>query len=88
MPEALRTRGEIQPKTQTRAGQKDKSAPAQQSADEVVLYHAHLPKLAERGLIEWERDTNTVSRGPKFVAIEPALNVLLSNTTAFPPDLL
>jgi hypothetical protein len=32
----------------------------------LAMYHIHLPKLDDAGLIEWDRDRNRASRGPKF----------------------
>ena len=35
-------------------------APQQQERVAIELHHAHLPKLADSGLIEWDRDDGTV----------------------------
>ena len=35
----------------------------------LALYHIHLPKLDDAGLIEWDRDRNQVSKGPKFKTV-------------------
>lgn len=35
----------------------------------IALYHIHLPKLDEAGLIEWDRDRNQVSKGPRFKTV-------------------
>jgi len=37
------------------------------------LYHQHLPKLAEMGLIEWNRETHRVTRGPEYERLRPLL---------------
>lgn len=34
--------------------------------DRVQLYHRHLPKLAEVGLVEWNRDEGLVRPGTRF----------------------
>lgn len=52
------------------------------------LIHTHLPKLEAKGFIEWDPETQTITKGPRFPEIEPALTVLLSNTEKFPADLL
>ena len=52
----------------------------------VELHHTHLPKLAAANLIEWDRSTETVRRGPEFAAVEPALDTLRQNAPAFPSD--
>lgn len=38
--------------------------------------HVHLPKLAEYGFTEWDRDDNVVSRGARFDEIRPFLELL------------
>lgn len=49
------------------------------SESETVLTskrHVHLPKLADYGLIEWDRDEQMVTKGPRFDEIEPILELL------------
>jgi len=41
-----------------------------------TLYHQHLPKLAEMRLIEWDRETHWVTRGPEYDRIRPLLACL------------
>lgn len=43
---------------------------------EIELYHVHLPKLAEEGFIEWDRDTKTVRRGDSFDDVEVIMDAL------------
>jgi hypothetical protein len=40
------------------------------------LYHAHLPKLAESGYIEWDENLHSVHRGPNFEGIAPLLRLM------------
>lgn len=40
------------------------------------LYHVHLPKLADYGFIEWERDAHVVAKGPRFDEMTPLLELL------------
>ncbi|QLH77049.1 hypothetical protein HZS55_06955 [Halosimplex rubrum] len=54
----------------------------------VRLYHADLPKLAAANLIEWNRDAETVSRGPRFGEIEPMLDVLGDNAARVPQEVV
>ncbi|WP_336344953.1 DUF7344 domain-containing protein [Halalkalicoccus ordinarius] len=42
----------------------------------LALYHIHLPKLEDAGLIEWDRDRNQVSKGPKFRTVVDLLGRL------------
>ena len=46
--------------------------------------HVHLPKLAEYGFIEWDRQANAVTRGPQFAEIEPMLRVVADNRELLP----
>lgn len=43
---------------------------------EVEMVHVHLPKLADDGFVEWNRETGTVTRGPRFGDLVPVLNLL------------
>jgi hypothetical protein len=42
----------------------------------VSLHHADLPKLDDAGLIEWDRESGTVARGPNWGAVAPLLEWL------------
>jgi hypothetical protein len=42
----------------------------------VSFHHAHLPKLDEYGYVAWDRNRDTVERGPAFADLEPVLAVL------------
>lgn len=43
------------------------------------LYHRHLPKLAEMELINWDRETHWVTRGPEYEQVRPLLAFLSEN---------
>lgn len=45
---------------------------------EGALHHNHLPKLESAGYVEWDRGSNTVSRGPNFFEVEPFVRLLNS----------
>jgi hypothetical protein len=53
----------------------------------IQLRHRDLPRMEEEGAIEWDRETDVVSRGPRFDAIEPALQLLATNTESLPGGL-
>lgn len=48
------------------------------------LYHTYLPKLEQADYIEWDPDSNTVSRGPKFHEVEPLVQLLADYTAGVP----
>lgn len=39
----------------------------------IQMVHTHLPKLEDMRLIEWNRDSNEVKKGPQFEDIRPLL---------------
>jgi hypothetical protein len=53
---------------------------------EIALVHNHLPKLEETGYIEWDRDTDEISKGPRFEEIEPLLELIENHADELPPD--
>ncbi|WP_225741388.1 DUF7344 domain-containing protein [Halorussus halophilus] len=50
------------------------------------LYHAHLPKLADAGFINWDRDTSTITRGARFKKIAPLLRLMRDHQDELPDD--
>lgn len=48
------------------------------------LRHCHLPMLTRSELIEWEPETNTVAKGPRFDDIRPLLEVLATQSDELP----
>ncbi|MXR19323.1 hypothetical protein [Halobacterium bonnevillei] len=52
--------------------------------ERIGLRHLHLPKLASSGYIEWDIQTDTVSRGPRFTEVEPLVQLLEEYETALP----
>lgn len=48
---------------------------------DTAMYHSHLPKLADCGLITWDKQTGRVARGPNFEAAAELLS-FLKNTSA------
>jgi hypothetical protein len=55
---------------------------------EVAMYHSHLPKLEEAGLIHWDPEEGVVRRGPDYGDVAPVVAVLLENLDAFPADVV
>jgi hypothetical protein len=94
LPEGLLTRGRAQPRETAGEGPVSPESPVAEDHEdgatlglEIDLYHDHLPKLENEGLVEWDRESRVVSRGPAFEAVAPALQVLATNQDAFPEDL-
>lgn len=50
----------------------------------VELHHSHLPKLEAAGLVEWDRETYQVVKGPRFGEIKPLLELLVTNVETLP----
>lgn len=55
---------------------------------EVQLIHTHLPKLDTLGYIVWDRDDDTIVKGPHWEEIEPVIRLLDENGDQLPPDTL
>jgi len=53
---------------------------------EIELVHTHLPKLEAAGLIDWDRETGEVTRGPNYEEIEPLLELIEDHADELPPD--
>ena len=50
----------------------------------VEVKHAHLPRLADHGFIDWNPEKNRVERGPEFEDVEPLLELLHNNREELP----
>lgn len=46
----------------------------------IQMQHIHLPKLEDRGFIQWEKETGEINRGPAFEEIRPLLEWIRSGT--------
>ncbi|MFB6096989.1 MAG: ArsR family transcriptional regulator [Haloferacaceae archaeon] len=53
---------------------------------EIVFYHVHLPKLEDRGFVEWDREARTVAPGPAFEAIRPLVELMDEHSDQLPDD--
>ena len=54
----------------------------------IHMTHTHLPKLEASGFIEWDRDTNSIRKGPKFDEIRPLLELMQNHADELPDDWL
>lgn len=62
----------------------DRSVTADVRADDArpattELQHVHLPKLEDYGLIDWDRESHEITKGPLFYQIRPLLVLLEEN---------
>lgn len=58
------------------------------AATRVKLKHIHLPKLADMGFIEWDRESGELSKGPDWNEIAPLLRLLSDNRDELPDEWL
>ena len=50
------------------------------------LIHSHLPKLDEMDYIVWDRESQTIIKGPIWEEIEPVVRLLRDNPERIPRD--
>lgn len=55
---------------------------------DLSMYHQHLPKLENHGVIQWDKETHEVKKGPKFVEIRPLLELLHNHEDELPESWL
>jgi len=63
----------------SRAVQADGGTPSDDGGkhpESIRMYHVHLPKLADHGYVDWNREARTVAKGPRFENIVPLLTAL------------
>jgi len=58
--------------------------PTNETDARLLLCHVHLPKLADRGYVDWDRETGEVCRGPRFEEIAAVLELLDEHADALP----
>lgn len=51
-----------------------------------ALYHHHLPRLGAAGFVEWDAEKGTVTRGPRFEAIQPLVRFIEAHEEALADD--
>lgn len=52
----------------------------------VELHHRHVPHLDEAGFVEWDRETDTITRGPHFEAVQPVIETVRDRQDERPHD--
>lgn len=55
---------------------------------QIQMTHTHLPKLEDAGFIEWDQETNTVRKGPRFDEIQPLLELMHNHADELPDEWL
>lgn len=50
------------------------------------LYHNHLPALDAAGFIDWDPETDAVTRGPYYEDIRPLLQLMHDHQDELPED--
>lgn len=58
------------------------------TATRIELTHMHLPKLADMGFIEWDRESGELSKGPNWKEIAPLLRLMHEHRDELPDEWL
>jgi len=58
------------------------------TATRIELTHTHLPKLADVGFIEWDRELGKLSKGPNWEEIAPLLRLMHEHRDELPDEWL
>ena len=48
----------------------------------------HLPQLERAGFVEWDRESDTITRGPNFEDVRPLINLIHDHRDELPDDWL
>ena len=64
----------------------DSVADDSEDADRVAIeiHHRHLPKLADAGFVDWDREAEVVRRGPRFDEIAPLIELMAKHRDELP----
>jgi hypothetical protein len=52
----------------------------------IRMVHVHFPKLEAAGFMQWNRETNTIRKGPLFDEIRPLLVLMRDHADELPDD--
>lgn len=63
---------------------KQRETTADLEVTQIRLHHVHLPKLADMGFIEWDRESGDLSKGPNWEEIAPLLQLILNHQDELP----
>jgi hypothetical protein len=55
---------------------------------QISVNHSHLPKLADMGFIEWDRESGELSKGPEWEEIAPLLTLIYDHRDELPDEWL
>lgn len=50
----------------------------------IQMVHVHLPKLVDAGFVDWDRETQELSKGPNFATVRPLLELVDEECTDLP----
>jgi|AntRauTorcE11897_2_1112592.scaffolds.fasta_scaffold00089_50 hypothetical protein len=62
--------------------------PDESATTRLELTHTHLPKLADMGFIDWDRESGTFSQGRNWTEIAPLLRLIRDHQDELNGDLL
>lgn len=70
---------ERDPETGLPIKERDVLTEQESTSYDIELHHVHLPRLKDKGFIEWDRDAATITRGPAFDEVRTVLQPLLAD---------
>ena len=54
----------------------------------IHMTHTHLPKLEDAGVIMWDRERHSISKGPQFDELLPLLKLMYDHADTLPDEWL
>jgi len=52
----------------------------------IELVHNHLPQLDDYGFVDWDQETETLRRGPRFDEVKPFIDLMNENRDEIPQN--